>query len=145
MTVWKFWYKLEDSTYEKVRKKLYKRSAIEVAKELLGKYLVHEYKGNKLIGKIVEVEAYMGIEDKAAHSYGGRRTVRTEVMYKEGGYTYVFQIYGMYYCVNIVTSEVDIPQAVLIRALEPIEGLEEMSRNRYKKVMKNLLLIKRKI
>lgn len=129
---------------KKLERNFYKRSAIEVAKELLGKYLVHEYKGNKLIGKIVEVEAYMGIEDKAAHSYGGRRTVRTEVMYKEGGYTYVFQIYGMYYCVNVVTSEMDIPQAVLIRALEPIEGLEEMSRNRYKKSYEELTAYQKK-
>ncbi|PRR76709.1 DNA-3-methyladenine glycosylase [Clostridium thermopalmarium] len=129
---------------KKLERNFYKRSAIEVAKELLGKYLVHEYKGNKLIGRIVEVEAYMGIEDKAAHSYGGRRTVRTEVMYKEGGYTYVFQIYGMYYCVNVVTSEMDIPQAVLIRALEPIEGLEEMSRNRYKKSYEELTAYQKK-
>ncbi|MFU0825726.1 DNA-3-methyladenine glycosylase [Clostridium sp.] len=129
---------------KKLERDFYKRSAIEVAKELLGKYLVHEYKGNKLIGRIVEVEAYMGVEDKAAHSYGGRRTERTEVMYKEGGYTYVFQIYGMYYCVNVVTSEMDIPQAVLIRALEPIEGLEEMSRNRYKKSYEELTAYQKK-
>lgn len=129
---------------KKLERDFYKRSAIEVAKELLGKYLVHEYKGNKLIGRIVEVEAYMGVEDKAAHSYGGRRTERTEVMYKEGGYTYVFQIYGMYYCVNVVTSDMDIPQAVLIRALEPIEGLEEMSRNRYKKSYEELTAYQKK-
>lgn len=118
---------------KKLEREFYKRNTLIVAKELLGKHLVHEYEGNKLISKIVEVEAYMGVEDKAAHSYGGRRTERTEVMYKEGGYAYVFQIYGMYYCVNVVTSEKEIPQAVLIRGLEPIEGLETMSVNRYGK------------
>lgn len=118
---------------KKLEREFYKKNAIEVSKELLGKYLVHEYDGNKVISKIVEVEAYMGEEDKAAHSYGRRRTERTEVMYKEGGYAYVFQIYGMYYCVNVVCSEVDIPQAVLIRGLEPIEGIEKMGMNRYGK------------
>ncbi|QGU94942.1 DNA-3-methyladenine glycosylase [Clostridium bovifaecis] len=123
---------------KKLGKEFYKRNTLEVARELLGKYLIHEHEGNKLIGKIVEVEAYMGVEDKAAHSYGGRRTERTAVMYKEGGYAYVFQIYGMYYCVNVVTSEKEIPQAVLIRALEPVEGLDAMSENRYNKEYEEL-------
>lgn len=116
---------------KKLERKFYKRVSIEVSKDLLGKYLVHEYNNIKLISKIVEVEAYMGVIDKAAHSYGGRRTKRTEVMYMEGGYAYIYQIYGMYYCMNVVTSEVDNPQAVLIRAVEPVEGIEIMSKNRY--------------
>lgn len=116
---------------KKLERKFYKRDSIAISKELLGKYLVHEYDNVKLISKIVEVEAYMGVIDKAAHSYGGRRTKRTEVMYMEGGYAYVYQIYGMYYCMNVVTSEVDNPQAVLIRAIEPVEGIDIMSKNRY--------------
>jgi DNA-3-methyladenine glycosylase len=104
-----------------------------LAQELIGKILVHNINGQKISGKIVEVEAYMGIEDKAAHSYAGKRTKRTEVMYGIPGILYVFSIYGMYNCVNVVAGEVDEPQAVLIRAIEPINGLNQMSLNRYKK------------
>ncbi len=80
----------------------------------------------------------MGIIDKAAHSYGGKRTNRTEIMYGEPGFIYVFMVYGMHYCVNIVAGEIDVPQAVLIRAIEPIEGIEEMAVKRYKKQLKEL-------
>lgn len=118
---------------KKLDREFYNRDSIIVAKELLGKILVHEIDGKRVSAKIVEVEAYMGVEDKAAHSYGGRRTPRVEVMYGEPGFSYVFMIYGMYYCFNIVTREVGIPQAVLIRAVEPIEGLDIMAYNRFKK------------
>jgi DNA-3-methyladenine glycosylase len=115
----------------KLNRDFYDRNSIEVGKSLLGKYLVRKVKGEELIGKIVEVEAYMGPEDKAAHSYGGRRTERNEVMYREAGFTYVYFIYGMYYCMNVVVEKVGIPQAVLIRALEPISGTEKMCELRY--------------
>lgn len=114
-------------------REFYNRDSIIVAKELLGKVLVHEIEGQKISAKIVESEAYMGIEDKAAHSYGRKRTPRVEVMYGGPGFSYVFLVYGMYYCFNIVTREEGIPQAVLIRAVEPIGGFDLMAENRYKK------------
>ncbi len=106
-----------------LEREFYTRDTITVSKELLGKVLVHKTKEYSVAGRIVEVEAYMGPLDKAAHSYGGKKTPRVEIMYSEGGYSYVFTIYGMYQCFNIVTEKVDKPQAVLIRALEPIGGL----------------------
>ena len=80
----------------------------------------------------------MGITDKAAHAYGGKRTPRVEVMYGRPGFSYVFMIYGMYYCFNTVTREEGNPQAVLIRAVEPIEGFDLMSQNRFKKAYNQL-------
>lgn len=123
---------------EKLAREFYNRDSIIVAQGLLGKFLVHEVGGQKLSAKIVEAEAYMGIEDKAAHSYGGRRTNRVEVMYGEPGFSYVFMIYGMYYCFNVVTREKGNPQAVLIRAVEPIEGLGQMAQNRFHKEFQQL-------
>lgn len=123
----------EYSEMKKLDREFYNRDSLIVAKELLGKILVHEVDGHKISAKIVEVEAYMGVEDKAAHSYGGRRTPRVEVMYGKPGFSYVFIIYGMYYCFNIVTREEGVPQAVLVRALEPIEGFDLMAQNRFKK------------
>ncbi len=116
----------------------YNRDSLTVAKELLGKVLVHHIGGQKISAKIVEAEAYMGIEDKAAHSYGGKRTPRVEVMYGGPGFSYVFIIYGMYYCFNIVTREEGNPQAVLIRAVEPIAGFDLMAQNRFKKPYEQL-------
>jgi DNA-3-methyladenine glycosylase len=118
---------------KKLDREFYNRDTVLVAKELLGKILVHEVNGKRLSAKIVEVEAYMGITDKAAHSYGGKRTSRVEVMYGEPGFSYVFIIYGMYYCFNTVTREKGTPQAVLIRAVEPIEEVDLMAQNRFKK------------
>ncbi len=119
-------------------REFYNRDSLIVAKELLGKILVHEINGQKISAKIVETEAYMGIEDKAAHSYSGRRTPRVEILYGAAGFSYVFIIYGMYHCFNVVTKEEGNPQAVLIRALEPIEGLDLMSQNRFKKPYSSL-------
>jgi DNA-3-methyladenine glycosylase len=117
----------------KLERDFYVRDSVTVARELLGKYLVHEINNTRLIAKLVEVEAYMGPMDKAAHSYNNRRTERTEVMFGPGGFAYVFIIYGMYNCMNIVTANIGQPQAILIRALEPIEGFETMAEFRYKK------------
>ena len=117
----------------KLEREFYRKSSIQLAQELIGKILVHNIDGNKISGRIVEVEAYMGIEDKAAHSYAGKRTKRTEVMYGIPGILYVFLIYGIYSCINVVAGELDEPEAVLIRAIEPICGLDQMSFNRYKK------------
>jgi DNA-3-methyladenine glycosylase len=112
----------------------YEGDTLEVAKRLLGHKLVHIVDGVKRSGFIVEVEAYKGPADKAAHSYGGRRTDRTEVMFGPPGHAYVYLIYGMYHCFNIITAPIDVPQGVLIRALEPVEGIEEMKMARYNKV-----------
>jgi len=109
----------------------YNRDSLIVAQALLGKVLVREIDGQRLSAKIVETEAYMGIEDKAAHSYGGKRTQRVEVMYGGPGYAYVFLIYGMYNCFNVVTREGGIPQAVLVRAVEPLDGLDAMAQQRF--------------
>lgn len=98
-----------------------------LAKKLLGKKLVHETPEGKTAGLIVEVEAYMGPEDKAAHSYGGRKTERTKMMYDRPGLAYIFRIYGMHLCFNIVSGPVNKPEAVLVRALEPIEGIPLMT------------------
>jgi DNA-3-methyladenine glycosylase len=122
----------------KLEREFYKRTSVEVSKDLLGKYLVHRIDGEELIGKIVETEAYMGTEDKAAHSYGGRRTSRNEVMYGEAGFSYVYIIYGMYDCMNVVTSGIGTPHGVLIRALEPVGNIERLCELRYGKASNQL-------
>ncbi len=122
----------------KVKKEFYNGSSLEVAKELLGLILVHVTKEGVTSGKIVEVEAYMGTKDKAAHSYSGVATNRTKVMFGESGHAYVYLIYGMYYCMNVVTNVVNTPQAVLIRAIEPVDGIELMTKRRNGKKLKEL-------
>jgi len=109
----------------------YDRDTVKVAKELLGKHLVRVMPdGKRVAGRIVETEAYVGIEDRACHAFGDRRTRRTSSLYLGPGHAYVFLIYGMYECFNVVTRESGEPQAVLIRALEPVEGIETMRENR---------------
>ena len=122
----------------KLPKSFYSRETLEVAQDLLGKILVTELDGKTIAGKIVEVEAYIGPDDKGAHTYGNKKTKRTEAMFEEPGRTYIYLIYGIYNCINAVTNEVDKPEAVLIRALEPVEGFEEMSLNRFKKSFEEL-------
>jgi len=108
----------------------YQRSVLVVAPDCLGKLLVHQLERETLIAKIVEVEAYRGPADRAAHSYGGRRTARTEVMFGKAGIAYVFLIYGIHHHFNIVTGGIDEPEAVLIRAVEPLHGLTSTAINR---------------
>lgn len=100
----------------------YRRDTEQVAKELLGKKLVRVHKGQRLSGIIVETEAYIGSHDKACHGFGHRRTERTKALYLDGGYSYIYLIYGMYHLLNAVTGNTEEPTAVLIRAIEPCEG-----------------------
>ena len=104
---------------------------VALAKRLLGQRLVRVLAdGTRLAGEIVEVEAYLGVEDRAAHSFGGRRTARVEPMYGRPGTAYVYFTYGMHHCFNVVCGDVDEPVAVLIRALEPVAGITEMEARR---------------
>lgn len=116
----------------------YLRDTITVSKELLGKVLVHQTAEYTVAGRIVETEAYLGQEDKAAHSHGGKVTPRVEIMYNQGGYSYIFTIYGMYQCFNIVTEKQGTPQAALIRALEPVNNLDFMALRRFNKAYAEL-------
>ena len=116
-----------------ISKEFYNRSALDVAQDLLGKVLVREVDGKVLKGKIVETEAYIGAIDKACHAYNGRRTKRTEILYEDAGVSYIYFIYGLYHCFNVVTNKKDVAEAVLIRALEPINELDYISEIRYNK------------
>ena len=133
-----------DEGMKKLDREFYNRDSIIVARELLGKILVHEIDGIRIAAEIVETEAYMGVTDKAAHSYGGRRTPRVEVMYGEAGFAYVFLIYGLHCCFNVVTRETGNPQAVLIRAAEPIKGLDQIAHRRFGKSYEQLTRAQRK-
>lgn len=108
----------------------YRRPAEEVARDLLGRYLVRELEGKRLVLRLVETEAYLGAPDPASHASEGRRTPRNESLYLPGGHAYVYFIYGMHFCLNAVTGKKDIGSAVLLRAGEPIEGEERMRENR---------------
>ena len=107
--------------------------SVILAKKLLNKYLIREYDNKKIITKIVETEAYMGVIDKAAHAYKNKKSVRTAPLYLSGGHIYVYLIYGMYNCLNIAANKETIPECVLIRAVEPINNFDEISFNRYSK------------
>jgi DNA-3-methyladenine glycosylase len=108
----------------------YRRPAEIVARDLLGRYVVRELDGARLVLKIVEAEAYLGALDRASHAAGGRRTARNESLYLPGGHAYVYFIYGMHFCLNAVTGEAGIGSAVLLRAGEPVAGEERMANNR---------------
>ena len=111
--------KLGDSFYDRP-------GVVPVARALLGKILVTQFDGRRTSGRIVETEAYNGVGDRASHAWSGRRTRRTEVMFGPGGTAYVYLIYGIHHLFNVVTNKKDIPHAVLVRALEPTEGIPLM-------------------
>jgi DNA-3-methyladenine glycosylase len=111
------------SNPRKLKRDFYERDTLTVAKELLGKVIVHRSQGGTVSGMIVETEGYLGRRDPAAHSYRGNPRGRVRVQYGPGGFAYIYLIYGMYYCLNVVTQKEGIPECVLIRALEPLEGL----------------------
>ncbi|WP_326910601.1 DNA-3-methyladenine glycosylase [Sedimentibacter sp. MB31-C6] len=122
----------------KLNRNFYNRDARIVAQELIGKVLVRQYDGNIIKARITETEAYIGAIDKASHGYGGKITKRTKIMYGPPGYTYVYLIYGMYYCLNFVTEGEGVCSAVLIRAAEPVENIGLMCNNRYNKSLNEI-------
>ena len=121
----------------KLPRSFYEQSTLEVARQLLGKYLVRKHVDGTTVGKIVETEAYVGPEDKACHASKGR-TPRTKVMFGQAGHAYVYLVYGFHHMLNIVTESVDFPAAVLIRAVEPVQGVELMQMRRKDETLRNL-------
>ena len=116
-----------------------REDVVQVARELLGKIVVSNIDNEVTSGRIVETEAYVAHVDKASHAYNGRRTSRNEHMYSSGGTAYVYICYGMHQMLNVVTNKHDIPDAVLIRAIEPISGVDIMLRRTGKTVLDNTL------
>ncbi|UYQ92279.1 DNA-3-methyladenine glycosylase [Chitinophaga horti] len=111
----------------KIARDFYEQQDVcKIAKSLLGKLLVTEFNSMRTAGIIVETEAYAGVKDKASHAYNARRTARTEIMYAAGGVAYVYLCYGIHHLFNVVTNKQDVPHAVLVRALEPVEGIDIM-------------------
>lgn len=111
---------------QRLPRSFYRRDAATVARALLGQRLVTRADGRRTAGIIVETEAYLGVLDKAAHTYGEHRTARNESMWGDGGHAYVYFVYGLHHCVNVVAGAPGNPVAVLIRALEPADGIETM-------------------
>ncbi|RYE23279.1 MAG: DNA-3-methyladenine glycosylase [Sphingobacteriales bacterium] len=119
-----------------LQQEFYTRADVaQIARELLGKFLVTKIDGVYTAGMIVETEAYAGAADKASHAYGNRRTNRTEIMYAEGGTAYVYLCYGIHHLFNVVTNKKDTPHAVLIRGVEPVDGIADMLLRRGKEKM----------
>jgi DNA-3-methyladenine glycosylase len=117
----------------KLKRSFYTRdNVVAVARELLGKFLITRIDGVLTSGMITETEAYGGISDRASHAYNGRRTNRTEIMFAEGGTAYVYLCYGIHHLFNVVTHKKDTPHAILIRAIEPVEGIDIMVERRKK-------------
>lgn len=114
-------------SWNKLTRDFYERNdVLLISKELIGKVLVTRFEGKLTAGRIVETEAYNGVDDKASHAWNNRRTNRTEVMYAPGGVAYIYLCYGIHHLFNVVTNAQDIPHAVLIRGVEPLEGIEIM-------------------
>jgi DNA-3-methyladenine glycosylase len=113
-----------------------REDVVQISKELLGKYLVTNFEGQKTVGKIVETEAYRAPDDKACHAYSNKKTERTKVMFEEGGVAYVYLCYGIHHLFNVVTGEKNMAHAVLIRGLEPVENIEVMLQRRKMKELK---------
>ncbi|MFX1314587.1 MAG: DNA-3-methyladenine glycosylase [Promethearchaeota archaeon] len=122
---------------KRLTREFFNRDTKLVAKELLGKYLVRKSEEGVMVGKVIEVEAYLGIKDKACHSFDSKMTERTKVMYEEPGTLYIYFVYGMYYCLNVITEPKGVPCAILIRQLYPVAGIELIKENRNVKVGKN--------
>ncbi|GFP30982.1 DNA-3-methyladenine glycosylase, partial [Candidatus Hakubella thermalkaliphila] len=121
----------------KLPREFYQRPTLTVAQDLLGKCLIRRTEEGLLVGKIVETEAYIGENDLACHASRGK-TPRNEVMFGEAGHAYVYFTYGMFYCLNVVTEKKGFPAAVLIRSVEPMEGIKLMIKNRYDETRRSL-------
>jgi DNA-3-methyladenine glycosylase len=131
---------LAEKGYTVVDRSFYDRTdVVKIAKELLGKILVTCFDGQFTAGRIVETEAYNGAVDRASHAYGNRRTARTEVMFGRPGTAYVYLCYGIHHLFNVVTNRQDVPHAVLVRALEPLHGIDLMLDRTRKQVLDNTL------
>ena len=129
-----------ENSYEVLQHSFYDRPNVTViARELIGKVLMTSFNEEFTAGRIVETEAYNGAVDRASHAYGNRRTNRTEVMFGKPGTAYVYLCYGIHHLFNIVTNRKDIPHAVLIRAIEPLKGIDIMQDRTRKKVLDNTL------
>lgn len=115
--------------YEPVNPSFFDVPGLKLAKQLLGQYIVHDCPAGRLVARIVETEAYQGPEDRAAHSFGNRRTKRTEIMYGHAGLVYTYQMHT-HTLLNVVTGPIGVPHVILIRAVEPVEGLDVMKANR---------------
>jgi DNA-3-methyladenine glycosylase len=128
------------SSFNKLSKEFYqRRDVVRISRELLGKVLVTHFDNILTAGRIVETEAYNGAVDRASHAYGNRRTNRTEVMFGEGGLAYVYLCYGIHHLFNVVTNAAETPHAVLIRAVEPLYGVDDMLIRTGKKILDNTL------
>ena len=114
----------------KLKRSFYSRDTLTVARELIGKRLVHRSEGGLTVGEIVETEAYIGPFDPASHAYQGRRTARTEVQFGPAGHAYIYSVFGTNYCFDITTGPLGRPEVVLIRALRPLYGIEIMAKRR---------------
>ena len=129
---------------KKLDREFYDRDTVTVARDLLGKLLVRELDGHRLVGRITETEAYVGPIDKACHAYNYKRTPRTETLFAPPGTAYIYLIYGIYSCLNFVTEPEGTPCAVLIRAAEPIESEVQIALNRFGKLPEELTPYQRK-
>lgn len=128
----------------KLTRNFYKKDSLSLAKDLLGKVLVRKIGDKELRARIVETEAYPGEEDKASHNYGGRITERTKTLYMGGGHLYVYLIYGIYALLNIVAGDVNSGQGVLIRAVEPLDNIDDFAKYRFGKNYEDLSSYQRK-
>src|SRR6476620_9178566 len=127
---------LNGQGYEILHKAFYDRANVNlIAQQLLGKLLTTNFNGIITAGRIVETEAYNGAVDRASHAYGNRRTNRTEVMFGKPGTAYVYLCYGIHHLFNVVTNREEIPHAILIRAVEPVIGIEVMQQRTKKKIL----------
>ena len=122
----------------RLERDFYRQDGITLAKSLLGKIMVHNKNGIITKCRITETEAYMGENDKASHAYNNLRSKRTETMFHDGGTAYVYMIYGMYYCMNVVANTDGIPEAVLIRGAEAADDIDVMKERRKTEKIKNL-------
>jgi DNA-3-methyladenine glycosylase len=121
-----------------IEKEFFNRDTLIVSQELLGKIIVRNIEGITYRAKIVETEAYLGINDRAAHTFAGRKTERNKIMYEDAGTIYVYQSYGIHYLMNFVTLDKNTPEATLIRAVDPINQLDNVSLNRFGKLYSEL-------